>query len=326
MTTPHIAIYRTYKHKSARSIRGADDHATRAHDTPNADADRTPLNRHLVEGDGCLGDLVEARIRQTGATFRKDSPRCVETFMSASPDYFRPGRAGEAGTWDEERLTPWVEASMAYLRAEFGAANIVRAILHLDESTPHISAFITPINETGGKSRLNAKRWLGGSLRLATLQTDYAASVEHLGIQRGQERSRARHTPIKAYYAAMANQAPEVARLGSMREQAEALAAEIRGQEDALAELRQRQAAAAPALELVRLEGEQRERVEATTKRKAETQVVEVIDPLRRSPKQVSLLRQAKKEQEASDTATKEAKGRIDQLQKQLGVKQHPGR
>ena len=63
--------------------------------------------------------------------------------LSASPEYFRPDDPEAVGTWDEDRLAAWQEASMNQLREEHGA-DLIFAELHLDEDTPHIHAVVAP--------------------------------------------------------------------------------------------------------------------------------------------------------------------------------------
>ena len=52
-----------------------------------------------------------------------------------------------------------------FLAAEFGAENIVSLELHMDESSPHFHAVVTPIKD----GKLNAKHWMDGPARLSKL-------------------------------------------------------------------------------------------------------------------------------------------------------------
>jgi hypothetical protein len=56
-------------------------------------------------------------------------------------------------------------AIKGFLVAEFGAENIVSLELHMDESTPHYHAVVTPIKD----GKLNAKAWLNGPAMLGKL-------------------------------------------------------------------------------------------------------------------------------------------------------------
>lgn len=52
-----------------------------------------------------------------------------------------------------------------FLAAEFGAENVVSLELHMDESSPHFHAVVTPIKD----GKLNAKHWMDGPARLSKL-------------------------------------------------------------------------------------------------------------------------------------------------------------
>ena len=79
-----------------------------------------------------------------------------------------------------------------------GADRIFVAAIHRDETSPHLSAFVVPLTADG---RLSAKELIGGRAQLSADQTSYAECVHHLGLERGIEGSKARHTTISQYYA-----------------------------------------------------------------------------------------------------------------------------
>jgi hypothetical protein len=130
---------------------------------------------------------------------RKDGVLCVEILLTASPEYFRPGDRGKAGLWDSQQLKDWKRANQDWLSAKFGD-RLVRAELHLDESTPHIHAYLVPLDEKG---KLNCKSIFGGREKLSLFQDSYAAAMRPLGLERGIRGSRATHTEVKEYYAAV---------------------------------------------------------------------------------------------------------------------------
>lgn len=45
----------------------------------------------------------------------------------------------------EGRLKAWCADNLEWLRRTFGAENVVSAVLHMDEATPHIHAAVVPI-------------------------------------------------------------------------------------------------------------------------------------------------------------------------------------
>jgi DNA repair exonuclease SbcCD ATPase subunit len=110
----------------------------------NIVTERSHLNR-ILEGheDGLtasLKALYASGVKKPTAQAEKPYLRIV---LSASPEYFRPGDPGAVGTWEEDRLAAWEEATMNQLRAEHGD-DLIFAELHLDEDTPHIHAVVAP--------------------------------------------------------------------------------------------------------------------------------------------------------------------------------------
>lgn len=200
-------VLRIAKLKSWGAIGGAFEHNTRTRETPNADPERLSNNRFVV---GALGlDLAHAvRERIGDQTIRKNAVLAVEGILSASPEYFRPGKAQEYGSYDPERLEDWVEASKTWLTQKYGD-RVVSAVLHLDEATPHIQFVLVPLDDSG---KLNCRALFGGTRHtLSELQTDYAKAVAHLGIQRGLEGSRAKHKEVSKFYAlTQSGSAPEL--------------------------------------------------------------------------------------------------------------------
>lgn len=182
-----FAVLRVGKLKGWGSVSAAGSHNLRLREVPNADPARAEQNRVLVGGSDLPG-LVKARLDQAGITkWRKDAVLCSEMILTASPE------AMEAPGFDVEA---WTQTNADWLRQRYGA-NLVQAVLHLDEKTPHIHAAVVPITPSGG---LSAKAFWGERAGLHQLQTDYAEAMKSHGLRRGIEKSRAKHQTLKAFY------------------------------------------------------------------------------------------------------------------------------
>jgi Plasmid recombination enzyme/Protein of unknown function (DUF3991) len=191
-------ICRISKLKSAGAIAASESHTRRLRPTPNADLTRENERFICTEpGTLMLGQEVFNRIGNQ--TIRKDAVLCVEILLSASPEFFRPGDRGNAGQWDSVHLANWKKTNHDWLSEMFGD-RVVRAELHLDEVTPHIHAYLVPLDEKG---KLNCRGIFGGREKLSQFQDSYAAAMKPLGLERGIKGSRATHTEIKEYYAAV---------------------------------------------------------------------------------------------------------------------------
>ena len=185
-----FAIMRAKKLNSMGSVAASLQHCYRDRDTPNADQARTADNEHHAaqstdEAMGKLRDLLPDKRR-------KDAVLAVEYVMTASPEWWETATAAQQ--------TDFFEQSKKWLAEKYGAENIVTASIHRDETSPHLSAFVVPMTADG---RLSAKQFIGNRSKMTADQTSFAKAVQHLGLERGIERSRATHTSIKQHYAAI---------------------------------------------------------------------------------------------------------------------------
>jgi len=181
-------------------------HTSRKRDTPNADPEKQHI-RIIGQPDNPDIPDLETLVRQHigNQTIRKNAVLAVEFLLTASPEYFRPLNPSMAGYYEPQRLADFQQKACEWLTNSYGD-RIVRAELHLDESTPHIHAYMVPLDEKG---KLNCRALLGGSrYRLSELQDSFAESMKPLGLERGIKGSRAKHTEVKKYYAAV-NQSPD---------------------------------------------------------------------------------------------------------------------
>lgn len=200
---PH-AIARIAKLK-AGNIASSEQHTKRVRETPNANPEIQNI-RFIGQPDTnhqTLETLVRQRIGDQ--TIRKNAVLCVEMLLTASPEYFRPDEPSRAGYYQPQRLEEFQQAAHQWLDQEYGD-RIVRAELHLDEATPHIHAYLVPLDERG---KLNCRGLFGGRQKLSQFQDSYAQAMAPLGLERGVRGSRAKHTSVKEYYAAV-NQQPDL--------------------------------------------------------------------------------------------------------------------
>lgn len=183
-------------------------HIERSVDPPNADKSRTHLNRELIEFPSGVTNRTQAiqhRIKTAGI-FRKitsDQVKVIRVNVSGShEDMMR--------IVNEGRINEWCRDNVDYFKREFGEKNIVSAVLHMDEKTPHIHIALVPI--VTGKRR-KAKE---GSLEKETIrlcaddiltktkmkgyQDSYALAMAKYGLKRGIEGSKAKHRTTAQYY------------------------------------------------------------------------------------------------------------------------------
>ena len=195
---PH-AIARIVKLKSG-SVAPSGLHTGRRRLTPNANPSVQNV-RFIGEPDSPslpnLETIVRERIGQQ--TIRKNAVLCVEMLLTASPEYFRPNDPSRAGYYEPEKLADFRAGVHSWLDNEYGD-RIVRAELHLDESTPHVHAYLVPLDERG---KLNCRGIFGGRQKLSQFQDSFAKAMSSIGLERGIKGSKAKHTKIQHYYAAI---------------------------------------------------------------------------------------------------------------------------
>ncbi|KAA6331847.1 Plasmid recombination enzyme, partial [termite gut metagenome] len=139
--------------------------------------------------------------------------RAIGVMLSSSPDDMK--RIEEAGN-----LNDWCADSVDWLQKTFGAENLVSAVLHRDETTPHIHATVVPIvtgerrkareeKPADGKKKYRKKNPNTARLcaddvmardKLKGYQDSYAQRMQAYGLQRGIEGSKAKHITTQQYY------------------------------------------------------------------------------------------------------------------------------
>lgn len=202
------AILRVAKMKTMGNVGGHGSHVERQRETLNADPEKLKLNQRLAGTDDPAAD-VRVRFDEAGVEPRKGAVVAIDVFISASPEHFQTNHP------DDPNWKAFQAKAMTFLQKEYGAANIVHAIAHHDETSPHLHAIVTPIRSKSVKvgravkterveNRLCAKDWLGGSRKtLSLLQTRFANTVKDLGLDRGIEGSQAKHTEVRQFYSVM---------------------------------------------------------------------------------------------------------------------------
>jgi len=102
---------------------------------------------------------------------------------------------------DMEEFNRWKELTMNYMAERFGGReNIIQAVCHMDESIPHIHAYIVPMyhDVKSNTDKLSLKHYLSGPRCFDELQTEYAAYMSELGYRRGTKSSPVKVTPQTA--------------------------------------------------------------------------------------------------------------------------------
>lgn len=177
-------IVRHVKHKSLGTIAASSSHTMRRRPTPNADPSK-PAPEVWI-GSSSPADDVKAVLPEKR---RKNAVLALEYVLTASPEFF--------ATAPEAQWRSYLRDQLTMLQDYYRAPNVVSAVLHLDEKTPHLSVMIVPLVD----GKLNA-RALVGTREACSIIQDMAGDVGGAhGLQRGQRGSKARHQDVKRFYA-----------------------------------------------------------------------------------------------------------------------------
>nr|CRY95816.1 hypothetical protein [uncultured prokaryote] len=189
----NYAILRTKKLKEWGNICASLEHNFRERLTPNADENRTAQNIHI---GGNSTDEVRKKIEDgLPQKYRADCVKCIEYLITASPEWF--------GRVNEYAKQKYFDNAIEWLKERHGAENVKCISIHNDETTPHLVAYVVPLDERG---KLNCKKFLGGKKVLSDMQSDFAERVgKKLLLSRGVEGSKAKHQRVKRFYGELKN-------------------------------------------------------------------------------------------------------------------------
>lgn len=184
-------ILRTQKLKDRGSITRSLKHSFRDQETPNANPEKTPENEHIgADSVTEVNDKITERLN-TQPKIRKNAVLAIEYLVTGSPEILNEK--------SEEDQNKYFNDALDWMKEKHGTDNVVYAGIHRDETTPHLYAYVVPIDERG---KLNCRAYLGGSKALNEIQTDFAKKVGNKhDLERGIEGSKAKHKTIKKYYA-----------------------------------------------------------------------------------------------------------------------------
>ena len=126
---------------------------------PDIDTTRSKYNFHIVKPEGRYYHFIQSRIEQAGCRTRKDSTRFVDTLVTASPEFFK-GKS-------PKEVQAFFQRAADFLIDRVGRDNIVSAVVHMDERTPHLHLTFVPLTQD---NRLCAKEILGNRASLTKWQ------------------------------------------------------------------------------------------------------------------------------------------------------------
>lgn len=162
------AILRFAKRRggAAKAIAAHNERTKEAYaSNPDIDKSRTVQNYHLIAPRWSYGQEIRHRIRMAGCRVRKDSVKFVDTLVTVSPEF--------AKAHDAE-MPEYFNRAFEFLKERVGEENIISAVVHMDEKTPHMHLCFVPLTKD---KRLSAKEILGNKKAMIQWQDDFYACM-----------------------------------------------------------------------------------------------------------------------------------------------------
>ena len=129
---------------------------------PDIDTTRTHLNYHIVQPEKRYRNLVLERIEEAGAKKRKDSIVLQDCLITASPEWIK--------SKSDEEQREYFNRAYEFMEKKIGKENMISAVIHLDEATPHMHLCFVPITKD---NRLSSKEIIGGPKGLKEWQDKF---------------------------------------------------------------------------------------------------------------------------------------------------------
>lgn len=185
-----FAILRCAKIKTLGNMGASLQHTFRDRDTPNADPARLKDNTVLAGAEDSRGVLDAWRAR---------APEKIRANAVHGLEYFIGGSPGALNAMSREDQDAYFRRALDWLEERHGKENVLSAVIHRDEATPHMTVMTIPLDHQG---RLNARALVGDRGKLSAMQTDFAERVgKPHGLERGVQGSKATHERVQSAYA-----------------------------------------------------------------------------------------------------------------------------
>lgn len=130
------------------------------------------LNVDLLHSNNWMQD-IQQEIDKAGARTRSNSVVALDTIYTASPQFFQ-GRTNEEND-------QFFRDCLQFHQRKFG--HIISAVIHYDETTPHLHVVSVPLTRDG---RLSARDVIGNRTQMRRTQTEFYEQVgKRYGLERG---------------------------------------------------------------------------------------------------------------------------------------------
>ena len=157
---------------------------------PDIDPERSNTNYHIVKPAAPYRKAILTRIEKAGAKLRKDSVVLQDCFIGGTPDWLKEKSV------EEQRA--FFSHAYQFFEKNFGKENIISAVVHMGEATPHMHLCFVPITKDG---RLSSKDIIGGPQGLVKWQDRFYEHMQerYPDLVRGTPKSQTHRKHIPSY-------------------------------------------------------------------------------------------------------------------------------
>ena len=151
------------------------------------DDSRTALNRECIESTVKIGrtQAIWKRLSEAGFSRKKDDKQDVSKKTRKIKDSAVIALCFVC-TSDEEtmkkleaegKLDDWIKRTIAWFQKEFGKENVVSAVLHMDETSPHLHITVVPITTKEAKERKEKPKFDENGKPIKKYETDKDGNI-----------------------------------------------------------------------------------------------------------------------------------------------------
>jgi len=188
-------VFRVDKINNTHKMYGIEKHVERRNNTSNTNPQ---INRAQSSKNYDLHDKfdetfvrqVKKRLKEAGITkTRKDAVLLSELLFSASHEFFE--------NMSSQEIRQYFQKCYDWVCKKYGKENVVSAMVHLDEHTPHMHIMLVPITKEG---KLAHNTLFDGKKVMRELQTETHEKIfSEYGLERGQPKEETQKKHLTTY-------------------------------------------------------------------------------------------------------------------------------
>lgn len=189
----------TMKKMKAENLHGVfmhDFRLTKNHANEQIDVSKSADNFDLIDhgelSKSAIMDYIQSK-RNSKRAVRKDAVVLDEWIISSDQSFFADKTP--------DQIRGYFQTAVDWFGQQYGRSNLQYAVVHMDETTPHMHLGIVPINEDGS---LSSKKMFDRA-SLQSVQADLPRYLQEHGydVQRGVQGQKKAHLTTKEYKAVM---------------------------------------------------------------------------------------------------------------------------